>query len=77
MNSRLQSLFDTIETQRHILLSSLRNLPSEKLNYHSVNKWSINEIISHLIAAEKLSLQYISKKMLALSKPVIQAFMKN
>lgn len=68
MNSRLQSLFDSIEAQRHSLLSSVKDLPSEKLNDHALNKWSINEIISHLIAAEKLSLQYISKKMLGLEQ---------
>ena len=68
MNSRLQSLFDSIESQRHLLLSSLKNLPSEKLNNHLPNKWSINQIIAHLISAEQLSLRYINKKMLGIDK---------
>lgn len=70
MNPRLQSIFDSIETQRLSLLSSLKNLPSEKLNHHLPNKWSINQIVAHLIAAEQLSLQYISKKMLGIEQAV-------
>ena len=68
MNSRLQSLFDSIETQRHSLLSALKELPSEKLNYHLPSKWSINQIIAHLISAEQLSVRYISKKMLGIDQ---------
>lgn len=74
MNSRLQSLFDTIETQRHTLLSSLRNLPSEKLNTHRPHKWSINQIIAHLIAAEQLSVRYINKKMLGIDQTANTGF---
>src|SRR6266850_2373658 len=68
MNSRLQSLFDSIETQRRSLLSSLKELPSEKLNHHLPNKWSINQIIAHLISSEQLSVRYISKKMLGIDQ---------
>ncbi len=68
MNSRLQSLFDSIETQRRLLLSSLKELPSEKLNYHLPSKWFINQIIAHLISAEQLSVRYISKKMLGIDQ---------
>lgn len=70
MNSRLQSLFDSIEKQRHQILASLQNLPSEKLNSHLPNKWSINEIIAHLISSEKVSVRYISKKMLGIDKAI-------
>ncbi|MBI1768538.1 MAG: DinB family protein [Bacteroidetes bacterium] len=66
MNSRLQSLFDSIETQRHLLLSALKDLPFEKLNQHLPNKWSINQIVAHLISAEQLSVRYISKKILGI-----------
>jgi hypothetical protein len=68
MNGRLQSLFDSIENQRHSLLSSLKDLSSEKLNSHLPNKWSINQIIAHLISAEQLSVRYISKKMLGIDQ---------
>jgi hypothetical protein len=68
MNSRLQSLFDSIENQRHQLLSSLKNLPPEKLNSHLPNKWSINQIVAHLISAEQLSIRYIGKKMMGMDQ---------
>lgn len=68
MNGRLQSLFDTLENQRHSLLSSLENLPSEKLNSRQPNKWSINQIIAHLISAEQLSVRYIYKKILGIDQ---------
>lgn len=74
MNSRLQTLFDTIETQRHTLLSSLKNLPPEKLNTHLPNKWSINQIIAHLIAAEQLSVRYMGKKMLGIDQTTNTGF---
>jgi len=68
MNSRLQSLFDNIEIQRHSLLSELKNMPAEKLNHHSPDKWSINQIVSHLISAEQLSVRYIGKKILGIEQ---------
>lgn len=74
MNSRLQSLFDSIENQRHLLLSSLKNLPSERLNSHLPNKWSINQVIAHLISAEQLSIKYISKKMLGIDQAADTGF---
>ncbi|HTH58113.1 MAG TPA: DinB family protein [Cyclobacteriaceae bacterium] len=68
MNGRLQSLFDAIENQRHLLLSPLKNLPPEKLNKHPADKWSINQIIAHLISAEQLSVSYINKKILGVDQ---------
>jgi len=68
MNGRLQSLFDTIETQRNSLLSDLKKLPADKLNHRFPGRWSINQIISHLIAAEQLSVRYIGKKILGIEQ---------
>lgn len=68
MNSRLQSLFDSIETQRYSLLSELKSIPAERLNHHHPGKWSTNQIISHLISAEQLSVQYIRKKILGIEQ---------
>lgn len=51
-----------LEAQRIQLLDSLKNLPSEKLNHKPKGKWSINEIVAHLITAERISVQYLTKK---------------
>ncbi len=63
MHRSLTKLFDDVESQRQKLFDSLNGLSSEKLNLPSrAGKWSIAEILSHLLAAERLSLQYLRKK---------------
>ena len=68
MNPTLQNLFDKLEGQRQELLSSLINVPAEKLNASTNGKWSINQIIAHLITAERMSVQYLSKKLLGIEQ---------
>jgi uncharacterized damage-inducible protein DinB len=68
VNSKLQKLIDSLEGQRSQLLKTITPLSSEKLNNRIDNGWSINQIIAHLIAAEKLSLAYIQKKVLAINE---------
>ncbi|GHM99787.1 hypothetical protein WSM22_12770 [Cytophagales bacterium WSM2-2] len=46
----------------------MANLPSDKLNQQFPGKWSINQIIAHLIAAEHLSIQYLKKKILGIEQ---------
>ncbi|MBK5277991.1 MAG: DinB family protein [Bacteroidia bacterium] len=66
MNSKLQHLFDSLEVEKNTLLASIKNVSPEKLQQAQEGKWSINQILAHLIAAEKLSVQYLNKKMLGL-----------
>ncbi|MGC4022514.1 MAG: DinB family protein [Cyclobacteriaceae bacterium] len=68
MNSSLQKLFEKLENQRQSLLALVSGLPPEKLNAHPENKWSINQIIAHLITAERMSVQYLRKKMLGVEQ---------
>jgi len=68
MNQQLHKLYHKIELQRNQLLQSLQTLPGEKLNYHLSGKWSINQIIAHLITAENLSIQYLNKKILGINE---------
>jgi len=56
-------LFDSLETQRKELLDRVKHLTSEQLNAHTEGKWSIAQILSHLIASEQLSVNYLNKKM--------------
>jgi hypothetical protein len=62
MHPRLEYLFESIETQRKNLLLSLNRMSHEQLNHHLEGKWSINQIVAHLISAERLSVNYITKK---------------
>src|SRR5258706_6191726 len=68
MNLRLQKLFNKVETQRKTLLLSLNSLSNEMLNDHPPGKWSINQIIAHLITAENLSIRYLNKKILGVNE---------
>jgi len=68
MNSQLENLYDKIEEQRKSLLLSLSTLSQGKLNERLRGKWSINQIIAHLITAENLSIRYLNKKILGINE---------
>jgi hypothetical protein len=68
MNQRLENLFIKIEAQRRTLLLLLKDQSNESLNEHLPGKWSMNQIIAHLITAESLSIRYLSKKILGVNE---------
>ena len=68
MNDRFQKYFDRIETDRKRLLTSLVPLTEAQRNASSNGKWSINQIIAHLLTAERLSLVYMKKKSLGVEQ---------
>lgn len=68
MDHHLQRLYDKIETQRKALLLPLRELSNDELNTHPPGRWSINQIIAHLITAEDLSIVYLNKKILGIKE---------
>jgi len=68
MDPHLQYLFNKIELQRAALLTSLKEISNDKLNAHLPGKWSINQIMAHLISAEDLSILYLNKKILGINE---------
>jgi len=63
MHPQLVQLVDRIESQREAILSSFQSMTPEQFNRTpSTGKWSAAEILSHIIAAEKLSVMYMQKK---------------
>lgn len=66
MNPRLKQLFDRLETQRAQLQHLVKDLSDVELNKHPAEKWSIAQVISHLIASEQLSVGYLNKKILGI-----------
>jgi uncharacterized damage-inducible protein DinB len=63
MNYSFQKLFAQIESQRKETLDSVRDLTNEQFNKPAVpGKWSIADILSHLVGAERMSLHYVQKK---------------
>jgi hypothetical protein len=67
VNPQLQHLFLELEKQRNDILSLLTFLPETQLHQHPPGKWSIAQIISHLIASEQLSVNYLNKKIRAIN----------
>jgi uncharacterized damage-inducible protein DinB len=63
LNSALHQLFENLEAQRTSLLNEIKQLSPERLNKHVPGKWSINQILAHLMTAEQLSINYVKKKM--------------
>ena len=68
MNAKLQSTFDALESQRSRLLNELRSLPLDVLTSTPAAKWSILMILSHIIAAEQMGLNYVHKKILGVKE---------
>ena len=68
MDKLLQKQFDKLETQRANVLSMISSLSGDKLNSHLEGKWSIAQILSHIIASESLSVKYLNKKILGISE---------
>lgn len=63
MHPAFQELFNEIESQREKTLDSVRHLTEGQLNKpFAPGKWSISQILSHVITAERMSLLYIQKK---------------
>jgi uncharacterized damage-inducible protein DinB len=68
LNNSLLHVFDSLETQRSELLSLITTLSNEQLNAHSEGKWSIAQVLSHIISSERLSVNYLNKKILGIKE---------
>ena len=68
MNLKLQKLVNALEVQRFQLLDTIKISTPEKLNHKLNAKWSINQVIAHLITAERLSITYLNKKIQAINE---------
>lgn len=63
MHQKLETAISIIEKQRAELMEMIAQLSMEDINRSPRhNKWSISQIISHLIVAERLSINYLKKK---------------
>lgn len=66
MHSHFQEAYDKLERQRQQLLGRIKDLPEDVYATAPKGKWSIAQIITHLLTSERLSVGYMKKKSLGI-----------
>lgn len=70
MDPKLLQLFNRLEEDRHTLFAKLDALNENQLIFKpGANKWSITEVVQHLVLSEQGAYRYMSKKNLAETLP--------
>lgn len=63
MNKELQKNYESLQHQREALLSKVQHVPASVLNQApAAGKWSVNQILTHILTSERVSLGYMKKK---------------
>lgn len=67
MNKRLLHYYTSLENDRQKLLKELSGVPDQRFNTNPLpGKWSIGQILTHIITSERLTLLYMRKKSLGI-----------
>jgi hypothetical protein len=66
VHSHFQKAYDKLERQRDQLLGRLKELPEDVYTNAPNGKWSIAQIVTHLLTSERLSVAYMKKKSLGI-----------
>ena len=67
MHPLLLKQFNKLEADRQKLLLALTPLSHDAILFHAPpGKWSVNQIVTHLLTSERLSLLYMRKKSLGI-----------
>lgn len=63
MIESFQKNYAELELQRSQLLNQVKDIPVDQFNFSpSVGKWSISQVLTHILTAESLSIGYMKKK---------------
>jgi uncharacterized damage-inducible protein DinB len=69
MHTKLQRLYDQLEVDRKRLLAKVELVSEEKFNRQPIpGKWSLGEVLSHIVASEHGSTSYMKKKSLGIDQ---------
>jgi len=66
LHPNLQIAYEKLEHQRKQIVESIKNLPEDIYKTAPDGKWSIAQILMHLLTAERLSIAYMKKKSLGI-----------
>jgi hypothetical protein len=78
VNNSFQSIYAELEHQRVEILNRVKNLSPEKFNHApSPEKWSIAQVLTHILVAEQLSVGYMKKKVLGIDQLKNSGFMES
>lgn len=64
MNYKLRVQFDRLEKARHDVIKLISPIDETDFMKEKGNKWSLGQILIHIVTSEKLALQYMRKKSL-------------
>lgn len=64
MSPYFQKAFNSLEHQRELIFSMIKDLPQDVYTTAPAGKWSIAQILMHLLTGERLSIAYMKKKSL-------------
>lgn len=63
MNSLYQKTFDLLEQQRAEIVGLIKNVSDDKFHHTPApGKWSLSQVLTHILTAEGLSIAYMKKK---------------
>jgi uncharacterized damage-inducible protein DinB len=68
MNVVLRGVFEKLETEREQILQTIESLTEEHYGTSLNSRWSISQILTHLITSERLALRYMKKKSLGIAQ---------
>jgi uncharacterized damage-inducible protein DinB len=78
MDNLLEQHFQGLQVQTRLLLKEVSALSTTTYHYQpGKNKWSISQILTHIMVAEKLSLAYMKKKSLGMNEIDDAGFFEN
>jgi uncharacterized damage-inducible protein DinB len=69
VNNKLKLLYQQLEDDRTRLMAELSKASGDTLSLKpSKDKWSVNEILTHLLTSEQLTIRYLKKKSLGIEQ---------
>jgi uncharacterized damage-inducible protein DinB len=78
MENPLEQHFQKLQIQTRLLLKEVAALSTTTYHHQPAkNKWSISQILTHIMVAEKLSLSYMKKKSLGINELGDAGFYEN